>query len=124
MAQNTSIETDARRTSILHSLELGVAKLNRDQAISSPRFALSTKPKGDIFLRVQKNLLRVTAEHPVSTFSVDVDTAAYAYIRSALQTGQLPTKEAVRIEEMINYFHYDYATPIRPRLVMRPCTPM
>ena len=53
----------------------------------------------------------MTVEHPVSTFSVDVDTAAYAYIRSALQAGQMPPKEAVRIEEMINYFQYDYTDP-------------
>ena len=57
------------------------------------------------------NPLRVTAEDPVSTFSIDVDTAAYSIIRSSLQRGQLPPRDAVRIEEMVNYFPYDYAAP-------------
>ncbi|MBY5925704.1 MULTISPECIES: vWA domain-containing protein [unclassified Halomonas] len=55
--------------------------------------------------------LRVTAEAPVSTFSVDVDTASYAVVRSSLMQGQLPPPQAVRIEEMINYFSYDYPQP-------------
>lgn len=55
--------------------------------------------------------VRVTAETPVSTFSVDVDTASYAVVRSSLMQGQLPPPQAVRIEEMINYFGYDYPQP-------------
>lgn len=51
------------------------------------------------------------AEHPVSTFSSDVDTAAYANIRRYLAEGRLPPRDAVRIEEMINYFDYGYAGP-------------
>ena len=57
------------------------------------------------------NPLRITAEDPVSTFSVDVDTASYAVIRSSLMSGYLPNPEAVRVEEMINYFPYAYPTP-------------
>ena len=52
----------------------------------------------------------VTAE-PVSTFSVDVDTASYSFMRSQLTNGVLPQKDSVRIEELINYFDYDYAVP-------------
>lgn len=48
---------------------------------------------------------------PLSTFSVDVDTASYANIRRFLHSGGLPPAGAVRIEEMINYFHYDYPQP-------------
>ena len=48
---------------------------------------------------------------PVSTFSVDVDTGAYANARRFLTMGQLPPQDAVRTEEMINYFRYDYAAP-------------
>lgn len=51
------------------------------------------------------------AETPVSTFSVDVDTGAYANIRRILNDGQRPPVEAVRSEEMINYFRYGYAAP-------------
>ena len=50
-------------------------------------------------------------QHPLSTFSIDVDTASYANIRRFLRQGTLPPKDAVRIEEMINYFDYDYPEP-------------
>jgi Ca-activated chloride channel family protein len=53
---------------------------------------------------------QVTTE-PVSTFSIDVDTASYAFIRRALNSGRLPPKDAVRVEEMINYFPYNYPRP-------------
>lgn len=57
------------------------------------------------------NPVKVTAEEPVSTFSIDVDTASYAVIRSSLTGGYLPSADQVRIEEMVNYFPYDYAAP-------------
>ena len=50
-------------------------------------------------------------ENPLSTFSIDVDTASYANVRRFLNDGQLPPKGAVRIEELLNYFTYDYAPP-------------
>jgi len=50
-------------------------------------------------------------ENPLSTFSIDVDTASYSNIRRFLNQNQLPPKDAVRIEEMINYFVYDYPQP-------------
>ncbi len=55
--------------------------------------------------------LKITSEEPVSTFSIDVDTAAYSVVRSSLTRGQLPPPQAVRIEELINYFPYDYPAP-------------
>lgn len=65
----------------------------------------------DTFDRIETNPVRVTAQDPVSTFSVDVDTASYAFIRRQILGGVLPQKDAVRIEEMINYFPYGYAPP-------------
>ncbi|MEL7256716.1 MAG: VWA domain-containing protein [Pseudomonadota bacterium] len=65
----------------------------------------------EAFPDADPNPLKVTAEDPVSTFSIDVDTASYAVVRSSLMAGQLPPKEAVRIEEMVNYFPYDYSAP-------------
>ncbi|MDP6504890.1 MAG: VWA domain-containing protein, partial [Planctomycetota bacterium] len=52
---------------------------------------------------------------PLSTFSIDVDTAAYSIVRSFLNRGQLPPKDAVRLEEMINYFRYEYSPPADER---------
>src|SRR5207244_12342696 len=51
------------------------------------------------------------AQDPLATFSTDVDTASYANMRRFLTMNQLPPKDSVRIEEMINYFAYDYASP-------------
>lgn len=57
------------------------------------------------------NPLKITATEPVSTFSIDVDTASYALVRQSLNRGVLPPRDAVRIEEMVNYFDYDYPAP-------------
>ena len=55
--------------------------------------------------------VRLVQQEPVSTFSVDVDTGAYANTRRFLTLGQKPPRDAVRTEELINYFRYDYAAP-------------
>ncbi len=60
---------------------------------------------------VDPNPVKVVAEDPVSTFSIDVDTASYAVMRRYLNDGTLPPSDAVRVEEMINYFSYDYPVP-------------
>ncbi len=52
-----------------------------------------------------------SSDHPVSTFSVDVDTGAYSNVRRFLNQGQLPRRDAVRAEELINYFNYNYIYP-------------
>ena len=57
------------------------------------------------------NPVHSVAETPVSTFSADVDTGAYANVRRLLNQGRLPPEGAVRLEEMVNYFPYDYALP-------------
>jgi len=59
----------------------------------------------------KNNSILMVSEHPVSTFSVDVDTASYANVRRILNQGKLPQHDAVRVEELINYFSYDYPTP-------------
>ena len=63
------------------------------------------------YLDYDDNPVKVAAEEPVSTFSVDVDTVSYANVRRLLMQGALPPMDAVRAEEMINYFDYDYALP-------------
>jgi Ca-activated chloride channel family protein len=57
------------------------------------------------------NPVKRVSEHPVSTFSIDVDTGSYTNVRRMLNYGQLPPHDAVRVEEMINYFAYDYPLP-------------
>lgn len=60
---------------------------------------------------IVENSFKAVKENPLSTFSIDVDAAAYSNVRRFLTQGQLPPAGAVRIEEMINYFHYSYAQP-------------
>ena len=61
--------------------------------------------------RIYENSFLEAKGNPLSTFSIDVDTASYANSRRFLRDGQLPPKDAVRIEEFINYFDYDYPAP-------------
>lgn len=63
------------------------------------------------YAHLEQNPLQRVAEAPVSTFSVDVDTGSYANVRRFLEAGQLPPADAVRVEELINYFDYRYAVP-------------
>ena len=61
--------------------------------------------------RIDDNPFRRVSQDPLSTFSIDVDTASYANVRRFLNDGSLPPKDAVRIEELINYFRFDYPRP-------------
>jgi Ca-activated chloride channel family protein len=65
----------------------------------------------DKFTDIVTNPIKVAAEEPVSTFSIDVDTSSYSFVRASLNNNTLPQKDAVRVEELVNYFPYDYASP-------------
>ncbi|HEY0379035.1 MAG TPA: VWA domain-containing protein [Pyrinomonadaceae bacterium] len=64
------------------------------------------------YAHLEENPFLEVARAPLSTFSIDVDTASYSNTRRFLKDGQLPPKDAVRIEELINYFSYDYPQPV------------
>ncbi|AXC50518.1 DUF3520 domain-containing protein [Paracoccus suum] len=68
-------------------------------------------PDTEAFANADDNPVKVTAEEPVSTFSADVDTASYAVVRDSIMAGELPPAAAVRVEEMVNYFPYNYPAP-------------
>ncbi|MBU4635725.1 vWA domain-containing protein [Pseudomonas chlororaphis] len=69
-----------------------------------------TEPR-EQYQNLPDNPIQSVAQAPVSTFSVDVDTGAYANVRRLLNQGSLPPQGAVRLEELVNYFPYDYALP-------------
>ncbi len=71
----------------------------------------STQGYRDRFSSNPDNPVIATRDNPFSTFSIDVDTASYSYTRRLLNQGLLPAKDAVRIEEMVNYFDYQYPQP-------------
>lgn len=80
----------------------------------------------DRFPSATPGSVKQVAAEPVSTFSIDVDTASYAFLRRTLNSGRLPPVDAVRVEEMINYFPYDYPrpdgdqTPFQPTVTVTP----
>ncbi|WP_374642751.1 von Willebrand factor type A domain-containing protein [Tabrizicola sp.] len=87
--------------------------------VAAPATSLAAEPElmpppvenTEAYSNEAPNPVKVTAEEPVSTFSIDVDTASYAVVRSSLTGGYLPTPDQVRVEEMVNYFPYAYAAP-------------
>jgi Ca-activated chloride channel family protein len=79
-----------------------------DQAVIMPPQPGTENEK---YAKFKDNPVKLVADEPVSTFSIDVDTAAYSVVRRYLNDGVLPPKDAVRTEELVNYFNYDYALP-------------
>lgn len=67
---------------------------------------------GERYAEIDENPFFETSRAPLSTFSIDVDTASYSNVRRFLNSGQMPPKDSVRIEELINYFEYDYPQPV------------
>ena len=82
----------------------------------APSDQIYVVPESDTeaYANAPDNNVKVVTDEPVSTFSIDVDTASYAVVRSSLTAGYLPPQEAVRVEEIVNYFDYAYAAPEGP----------
>ena len=85
---------------------------------------VATDPGRDRYDGKEVSPVKVVRTEPVSTFSVDVDTGAYANTRRFLAEGRLPPADAVRSEELVNYFRYDYAAPAKPAACRSPSPPM
>ena len=75
----------------------------------------------DEFEAFHSNPYKRVKDTPVSTFSADVDTASYSFTRQYVKRGEMPPKDAVRVEEMINYFDYDYKVPRSRNTPFKPC---
>lgn len=85
-------------------------------AAGSPYLSAQTMPASapantESYSLIEENGYQAVADKPLSTFSADVDTASYSNLRRFLREGQLPPRDSVRIEEMLNYFRYEYALP-------------
>jgi|AntRauTorcE11897_2_1112592.scaffolds.fasta_scaffold03619_3 Ca-activated chloride channel family protein len=102
--------------------------VNVGRSVASPRPDIvqnqySAKGRDD-FAAFQDNATKRVSEKPVSTFSIDVDTSSYSFVRRMINNGRLPQKDAVRVEELINYFDYDYKlpesteTPFKPNIAV------
>ena len=78
-----------------------------DNSVSAPAEVFNTEE----YSRIYENDFFSARRDPLSTFSIDVDTASYSNVRRYINSGTLPPTDAVRIEELINYFSYDYPQP-------------
>ncbi len=86
-----------------------VVKLTAGSSVHSTMLQ-PVKTSQDRYASIESNPVKRASEDPVSTFSLDVDTGSYAVVRRHLQHGQLPPADAVRVEELINYFNYNTPT--------------
>ena len=79
---------------------------------SVPQSEISNNtPNTESYTKINENQFKFVTDEPLSTFALDIDRAAYSNVRRMLNYGQLPPADAVRIEEMINYFQYNYPAP-------------
>lgn len=85
----------------------GVTVVARTMMPLHPAFTPDNENR-ERYTEINSNSIKRTSEQPVSTFSLDVDTGSYAVVRRHIQHGQLPPANAVRIEELVNYFNYSY----------------
>lgn len=91
--------------------------------IASPDIRIAVEPiDRETYAHYDDNPVKRAVESPVSTFSIDVDTGAYSNARRMIQGGRLPVRDAVRVEEFINYFSYDYPAPENKRTPFRVTT--
>jgi Ca-activated chloride channel homolog len=114
--ESTEVATNSQ-TSIQSDQPYAIANKSANAAssaanTSAAKTELEEKPSGERYAEIDENPFLETRNAPLSTFSIDVDTASYANVRRHIQEGNLPPKNAVRIEELVNYFEYDYAQPI------------
>ncbi len=116
------VGTQGRGTGLLSAFGGGGVRKQLGQSYSGSG-AVYEKPAGlsavgrvggyntESYATFEENGILKAKETPLSTFSIDVDTASYSNVRRMLIASQLPSQDAVRIEEMVNYFSYDYAPP-------------
>ncbi len=110
LAKNETYSTSPKMSSN-NSMATNTTTKNMPLGIAEDE-AADRKSDGEKYAEINENPFLEVVRAPLSTFSIDVDTAAYSNIRRYLNDGQLPPKDAVRIEEMINYFEYDYPQPV------------
>ncbi|GGD08260.1 vWA domain-containing protein [Aquisalinus flavus] len=87
-------------------------RMSEARAMMAPPAVMPGEPMNtEQYDNGEENPVKLVLEEPVSTFSADVDTSSYSLVRRALSQGYMPPSEAVRVEEMVNYFDYDYGDP-------------
>ncbi len=106
IAKRKSMQVEHRR---IANYQMGITSFNAgtDYDIGSQQAHVNTEK----YAHLDQNAIKRVTEHPVSTFSIDVDTGSYSNMRRFINSGKLPRQDAVRVEELINYFSYQYPEP-------------
>ena len=107
----TLVALEEVKTGVQGGIVGGVRKKQAYWQPVSPHPSAYPQHNTEEYDRIYENRYLDALNNPLSTFSIDVDTASYANIRRFIKNNQFPLKDAVRIEEMINYFSYDYLLP-------------
>ncbi|GAC1311918.1 MAG: VWA domain-containing protein [Mucilaginibacter sp.] len=107
-AANNARKLAGRAAGVIIADKNSAVTLNR---ISFVPLASPSAVTDESYKNISENGFSDVKSNPLSTFSIDVDAASYSNVRRYINSGQLPPPDAVRIEEMINYFHYDLAGP-------------
>ncbi|MGE6396504.1 vWA domain-containing protein [Chryseobacterium scophthalmum] len=111
------VSCQKKKEEVVSSLDMLLEEPALAKEIKSPNSPDETENNGKIdtndeeYASLIENPFELTKSQPVSTFSIDVDNASYSNIRRMINEGQAVDKNAVRIEEMVNYFKYDYPQP-------------
>ena len=113
-AAGSAIEQYAASTTDDAAVSIEGASYSVEECLAPPEPPIATAAPDfhtEAYDSIAENRFQSPLDEPLSTFSIDVDTASYANVRRILHEGQLPPTGAVRIEELINYFSYDYPQP-------------
>ncbi len=103
--KSSGLIKNSEKTISTNNSPQGFVKLNNYKTLDEPVTG------SESYAKISENSFKLVETNPLSTFSVDVDRAAYSNVRRFINSGQKPPADAVRIEEMVNYFHYDYPEP-------------
>jgi Ca-activated chloride channel family protein len=110
--KNVGLTTASNTTTASTNTNTATVGASASQARADARYYESdARASAENYSEIDENPFREVARAPLSTFSVDVDTASYSNTRRFINDGQLPPRDAVRVEELINYFSYDYPQP-------------
>ncbi|WP_214227094.1 VWA domain-containing protein [Pedobacter sp. B4-66] len=103
MVQNVAV---ANGQQMLQGKVSGINIVSNEKA-----YIINQPTESESYASINENQFKIALKNPLSTFSIDVDAASYSNVRRFINNGGLPPADAVRIEEMINYFDYDYPQP-------------
>ncbi len=113
---NLVISLDPEVTALDEVVMSGRAAMQKQSNVATS-YAILPPPRlrdynTEEYAEISENTFKWATKTPLSTFSIDVDGASYSNVRRMIMDGRLPVKDAVRVEELINYFNYDYENPV------------